>query len=159
MAQNKVLDGNRSSDQTGADDDLHLADQGFRLRMLGLLALCIALAALVILMLPGWLEGLRGEYADHDPQQLQQLLRMCFTALAVMLVAPMLLLARLALLWAGRIRQAGQFPTADMKTMRDVPIRRGDDARRIARWHRLGAATLLWLSVGVMAWVALIWLR
>ena len=139
--------------------DIHRADPGFRQRMLILLAICVAAGGVVIALLPGWLASLRDSHAGSDPAELEQLLRMGFTALALLMIAPMLLLARQALGWSQRIITADSFPTADMKTIRDVAVLHGEAAQRVARLHRLAGNLLVWLSVAVMAWVAWIWLR
>lgn len=137
---------------------IHRADRGFRLRMLALLASCLLIALLAAWLLPGWLDALRSDNLDRDPLELQQMLRIAFTAVAVLMIAPMLLMARLALAWAERIRSADRFPTADMKTIRDVVVRSGVPAQRIAGRHRAAGVTLVWFCVGLMAWVAWIWL-
>ena len=153
---NEPSNSTHRSPNPGVEGEMHGADPAFRRRMFVLLAACLLGAVLVVLLLPGWLDELRQHGSDSGG--LDELLRIGFTAVALVMIAPMLLLARLSLRWAGQIRQADSFPTRDMKTTRDVPVRHGKDALRVARWHTAGAIALLWLSVALMAWVAWIWL-
>ena len=130
--------------------DIHRADpHARRLAAIGLAAALLG-GALLLWWLQSWLTRL----APGDPSALDVLL---WSTAGVTLLTAAVGFAAAGLLWqiGSRSLAEARFPPATLRTVRDVPIRRGDAARRSARACQAGAVAVALLATGVLAW--LVW--
>ena len=130
-------------------DGIHRADPlARRTAFVGVLT-SVALGALLLWWLRGWLDAL----PMHAPGSLDALL---WSVFAATLLVCAVCLAAAAMLWriAGTTVEEQRFPPAGLRTVRDVPVRRGPASRRIAQACRIAAALVVLLAFGVLAWTA-----
>lgn len=121
--------------------DIHPADKRYRARALRLLVVLVLACGALLWSLDGWLTALAGQLQASDTATVRRWLRGLFAAFGAMLAGPPLLLGH-SLRRMGRAAQAeARFPPAAWKTLRDVRVLRGADARRWGRRvERAGSA-------------------
>lgn len=131
--------------------DIQPADP--RLQRVTTIVLALAVLATIVLLLAfrHWLANL----ADRLPteQLVMQLRRgISFATLAIALC--LLVLAGYAARLARRIIEERRWPLAAMRVLRDTPIRRGDNAQKIAGWLNGTAVLLMLVAVAtvVLSW-------
>lgn len=129
--------------------ELHRADPALRRLAAWLLPLLTAAGVVALLALQHWLaRGAPGGLAATTG------LRVAFLGIALLSVMLCLGIAALLRRLALRVRAASRYPPADMRTLRDVPVREGAAARRIAgRLDALAGVALL-LVLGLSVWAA-----
>jgi len=128
------------------EQTLHPADPRLRRLALWLPLLTMALGVAALWGLRQWLAQ------PHGDNELQGLL-IVFFGLTALLCAVSLALAWSLWTQAARIAGENRYPPSDMRTLRAVPIRRGDAARRIGSWMRIAAGMLAVLSAALMVWM------
>jgi hypothetical protein len=129
--------------------ELHRADPTLR-RLAHWLPGAIVLAAgLGLWLLLGWIGSLDGRPDTRDA------LLLTFLGLAVVLSTAALSLGWLLWRAAASVDAEQRYPPSDMRTLRDVPLRHGPEAMRIARLLRVAAVLAAMLGVGVLIWAML----
>ncbi len=129
------------------EPQLHPADPRLRRLALWLPLIAVGVGGGTIWAIERWLAGLTGT-ADEI-----HALLLAFVGLSSMLATIGLALGWSLWRQSSEIIREGRFPIAGMKTIRTVPIRRGEPARRIATLMRavavlaagFGAALLMWM--------------
>jgi hypothetical protein len=127
--------------------DLHHADPTLRRHARWLPLAVLGVGLIGLWLLHAWLQRLQ-----DDPTAIEALM-LAFLGLGAVLAT-----AALALGWhlwriAGQITTEDRYPPSMMRTLRDVPLRRGEAARRAARVLRTGAVLAGLVGLGVLAWV------
>lgn len=131
--------------------EIHPADPRLRRTTLAALSGAVLAAVLVTLGFRHWLAGA----ADlMSIEQLIAVVRQLTGALTMIGGACVLVLALHALRVAAGVSRQQRWPRAEARTLRDVPVRRGAGALRIAAATRIGAVLLIALAVGaaLSAW-------
>ena len=127
--------------------ELHRADPALRRLATWLLPLLAAAGTAALLMLQHWLmRAASGGWATNTG------LRVAFLGIALISVMLCLGIAALLHRLAVRVREASRYPPADMRTLRDVTVRDGDAARRVAGRLQGVAGTALLLALAVSIW-------
>ena len=130
--------------------EMHRADARYRRQVL------LALGASLLLGLAGlyWLNRWLAELIARGPMLSEDHLGLwLFTATTTGLLARACLVAGSGL-WqlAGRIQSQRRYPPEDMRTARDVPVRRDGAADTLARRARQVAGLLFAAALTVAAW-------
>lgn len=127
--------------------EIHRADPGFR-RWAPLLFLAIAvLGGVAVWALDAWLDA-----RARDGNGSLDAMMLVAVGLVVVLAAVSFGLA--VALWqeARLIRREDRFPASDMRTLRDVPVRHGQEARRYAAVMQAGAALAALAGAAILFW-------
>lgn len=127
--------------------EIHRADARFR-RTAPLVLLGVMLVGGAALWaLQRWLDSsTRVGLAGYDG------LLLLAIGLIALLVAVSLGIAISLWLEARRIQREDRFPPSDMRTLRDVPIRHGAQARRYARYLFAAAVIAALAAFGILLW-------
>jgi len=128
--------------------EIHRADP--RLRRQALLGLLVAVAGGGLLL--WWLQGWLARLAPGHPETLGTLL---WSAVGASFLTCAVSLAAATMLWriASATTAEGRFPPTRLSTLRDVPVRRGEAARRSAGACRALALTIATAGVAAVAWL------
>lgn len=121
------------------------ADPAARRRAVVLLAAFTIVGASVIAAFDAWFQAVA-----KDPAVV---VRVAWLVVAGLTAVPAFMAAYLAML-GTRIRRAGVFPPPGFVPVKDTPVRRGEQARRMAAWCMLGAVLL---AVGALTTPVLFW--
>jgi hypothetical protein len=130
------------------ESELHRADPRLRQLARWLPALILVAALLGLWWLDRWLGSLDGQVSFEG-------LLLGFLGLAAVIATAGLTLAWTLWNAASRIVSEDRYPTADMRTLRDVPLRRGQAARTIASRLRAAAVLAALLGIGILVWALL----
>ena len=130
-----------------APSELHPADPRLRRHARWLPAAVLAGGAVGLWALHRWLAGLPHGTVTTDA------LLLAFLGLGVVIGTTALTLAWL--LWQAAVRVLAEdcYPPSTMRTLTNVPRRRGPAARRAARVLRAAALLAALLGFGVVAWI------
>lgn len=125
--------------------ELHRADPRFRRMAPWLLFGTAAIGGVAVWALRRWLSGHLGA-ADLDG------LIIAAAGLVVILAS-----ISLGLAWAfwresSAILREDSYPPSDMRTLRDVEVKHGSEARRAAFWMKCGAIAAAAAGLGIVAW-------
>jgi hypothetical protein len=126
--------------------EMHRADPRSR-RLAPLLLLGVAvLGVAAVWALKAWLGSNAAPSGAPDT--------LLLLAAGIVIVLATVSFALAVVLWqeGGRIRREDRFPPSDMRTLRDVPVRHGAAARRVAGMMRGGAVCAALAGAGVLAW-------
>jgi hypothetical protein len=132
----------------GMSVEVHRADPKFRRLAPWVLVGTVIVGSIAIWALRLWLKSRLETAAGIEVDGIFML------AAGLVVVLATISLGLAFSLWqeAARIRSEDRFPPSDMRTLRDVPIRHGDDARRVAGWMRAGAVLALASGLGIVFW-------
>lgn len=139
--------------------DIHAADRRHRRRLLLWLAAFVLVATVFLARLSGWLDALVLDLEGRDPATVRRWVGGLLAALGVLLAVPPLSLGR-SLRRMGRLAVAeARFPPAGWKTLRDVRVLRGEDARRWGRRVERAGSLCHWIGGALLGAALLAWLR
>lgn len=130
------------------DEEMHRADPKFRHAAPWWLLATIVAGSAGIWALHLWLQA-PSTVSSFDALQGMM---MVAAGLVVLLATVSLGLAHALWREATRIRQEDRFPPSDMRTLRDVAVRHGAAARRIAGGMRIGAIVAALAGAGILVW-------
>lgn len=130
--------------------DLHRADIRYRRQALLALIASLVLGLMGLYWLHTWLGRMGAGGLLFGEDRLGLWLLTC--AISGLLILTCLVAGIGLLRLARRIGEGQRYPPADMRTARDVPIRRGEAALRMASTARLTAWFLLGLAVLLAGW-------
>lgn len=128
------------------DTELHRADPNIRRWATPVFVVVALLGGIAVWALDAWLDARAVDAAGFDA--------MLLVAAGVVAVLATVAFGLALALWqeAQRIRREDRFPASDMRTLRDVPVRHGVEARRMARSMVAGAALAALTGAGILAW-------
>lgn len=138
-------------------DPIHRADPAYRRNALLLLGGSIVLGTVLLVWLRGWLEALYRDGGAALGLDVLPGLRLIFVALALSLILPLLALAAWLRREGERVQAGDRYPVAGSRTLRDIPVRTGEQAEAMALRHRRLARACLLLAFGLALWA--IWAR
>jgi hypothetical protein len=127
-----------------ATSEIHPADPDLRRLARWLPPTVVLTAAIGIVLLYRWLGSAHGASLDA--------MLLAFAGLAVVIATGGLTLGWMLWREAGVIRAEDRYPASDMRTLRDVPVLRGESARRRAHWMRSGAMAASAFALALIAW-------
>ncbi len=130
--------------------EIHRADRSYRTRAAVVLAACLAVGAVGLVWLNGWLSRLaENGFFDGEEQLGLWLFAGSLSTLLVLTCAG----ASVALLrLAGRVSAEQRYPPQEMRTASDVVVKRGSEADRIASSIRFCAWFLLLVAALLAVW-------
>jgi MFS superfamily sulfate permease-like transporter len=125
--------------------EIHHADPGFRRWAPLVLVAVLVLGGIGVWALDAWLDA-RARTDGNDA--------MLLVAVGLVVVLASVSFGLAVALWqeAGLIRREDRFPASDMRTLRDVPVRHGNEARRYASAMRAGAVVAGAAGLGILFW-------
>lgn len=130
--------------------EIHHADRRYRNRALLVLAACLVAGAVGLVWLNNWLAKLGASGLMNGEERLGLWLFTGSISLVLLLTCAGAALALLRL--ASRIAASERYPPDGMQTARDVPVKRGAEARRMASIIRRSAWFLVCLALVLAAW-------
>jgi hypothetical protein len=130
--------------------EIHRADRRYRNRALLVLVACLLGGGVGLVWLNGWLARLGSGGLMDGEEHLGLWLFTGSISLVLLLTCVGAALALLRL--ASRIAATERFPPDGMQTARDVPVKRGEEALRMAATIRRCAWFLVFLAAVLAAW-------
>ena len=123
--------------------ELHRADPGMRRFAIVAMGSAALLGVAAIVVLRRWLASSSTEVDG-----------LIVLAAGLVVVLSTVSLGLAYALWqeAANIRREDCFPPSDMRTLRDVIVRHGAEARRYAQWMRVGAVVAGACGLGILIW-------